>query len=77
MKLKRKQGGNLVYMPILGGTMKDLDTGCCVQHDCSEHIMCCSECHHRFVYLLMNEDGGAWTDEKPRYCPNCRVRVVE
>lgn len=47
-----------------------------LEHECREYIMHCDACHHNFCYVLYNEDGGTWTDEKPKFCPHCGRRVV-
>lgn len=47
------------------------ETGEMLAYDCREYFMHCGACHHEFGYLLFNEDGNAWMDEKPKHCPNC------
>jgi hypothetical protein len=54
-----------------------LDTGNEAAYEHYEYIMHCEECHHEFGYVLYNEDGDTWMDERPRYCHNCGRKVVE
>lgn len=44
-------------------------------HDCPEFILYCGECGHGFGYISYGENGNVWTNEPPRYCPNCGARV--
>lgn len=53
-----------------------LDTGDTAAYEHYEHIMHCEECHHEFGYVLYNEDGDTWMDERPHYCPNCGREVT-
>ena len=57
--------------------MDVLDTGEVADYECSEHIMHCCNCNAEFGYVLYSEDRGVSMDDKPRFCPNCRARVLD
>lgn len=42
-----------------------------LEHDCPEFILYCGECGHGFGYIHYGENGNAWTNEPPKFCPNC------
>ena len=55
--------------------MDVLDTGNEAAYEHREYIMHCESCHHEFGYVLYNEEGDTWQNEKPRFCPNCGRKV--
>lgn len=46
-----------------------------LEHECREYLMRCDSCGYGFGYINYNEDGSTWTDEPPKYCPECGRRV--
>lgn len=65
------------YVPERTCQIEMIDTGNKAAYEHYEHIAHCHSCHHEFGYVLYNEDGDTWQDEKPNYCPNCGAKVVE
>ena len=46
-----------------------------LEHDCPEFILYCDQCGHGFGYVNYNDEGKAWMNETPRFCPNCGRRI--
>lgn len=75
-----EQGNIFDYLADLIDPTCNMDvmtTGERADYECSEHIMRCLNCGAEFGYVLYGEDGDVSMDDKPNYCPQCGVEVVE
>lgn len=43
--------------------------------DCEEVYYTCGNCKDIFLIMRENEDGDAWCDEPPKFCPTCGAAV--
>lgn len=51
-------------------------TGESVERDCEEVWYHCHSCHDHFLIMRENEDGDAWCDDNPNFCPTCGERLT-